>query len=189
MLGKWVQHGLRWPDYQKRLFKKGFVHWSSTIHETPIHSGRFVELPATEKFAIVHHHTTDIDQLLHKTIQQAAKERFYNAQKNVSALDIYHRTEQEFPWREFEHEGIKDGMHGFITNKFMQVYRFLEFAYFWERTGMKEILGKSDIETLWNKDERIKELENELTILKSSKFYKAYQLILRMKAIFSKSMN
>jgi glycosyltransferase involved in cell wall biosynthesis len=181
MLGKWIKHGLRWPDYQKRLFRKGFVKWSSVIHAPPVHSGRFHQLPATEKNAFVHFHTRDLNQLLEKTVLQASLERFYDKQKPLSLEAVYHRTMNEFPWRYFEHEGYKDGMHGFITNKYMEIYRFLEFANYWERSGKKELFPSDKIAHLWNREAYLKSLETELTILKSSKIFKIWQAYSRFK--------
>ncbi len=181
MLGKWIKHSMRWPDYQKRLFKKGSVQWSDVIHAPPTHTGELLQLPALEKNAFVDHHSQNLHRLLEKTILQASQERYYDSLSSLHAHDVYNRLTQEFPWREFEHEGYKDGLHGFVTNKFMEIYRTLEFCFFWERTGYKNLFSQQEIIKTWDTTKRIQELETELTIIKSSKIYKFWTAVQQLK--------
>lgn len=181
MLGKWIKHSMRWPDYQKRLFKKGSVQWSDVIHAPPTHSGKLLQLPAIEKNAFVHHHSSDLHRLLEKTILQASQERYYDGLPSIHASDVYKRLTQEFPWREFEHEGYKDGLHGFVTNKFMEIYRILEFCFYWERERYRNMFTQQEMVDTWDTTKRIQALETELTIIKSSKIYKIWAVLQQLK--------
>jgi FkbM family methyltransferase len=186
MLGKWIEHGLRWPDYQTRLFRNGFAHWTETIHVAPQFTGRRYTLPATEKNAILHHHSDTIQYLMDKTYLQASLERYYDQQKRVDLAQIHHRMEMEFPWRFFEHEGYKDGLHGLVVNKFMQVYRFLELALYWERTGYKDVGSVQELQELWDTEAQLKSVRDELKIIKDSKFFVFWKLYSRIKEILGR---
>lgn len=133
MFGKWMQHGLRWPDYQTRLFRKGTVTWPNTIHAQAQIKGSVLDLEAEEYNAILHEHTTHLRSLILKTLQQAEQERFYDREKDLTPEMIEKRLTGEFPWRYYEHEGFRDGSEGYFSAKFMEFYRLLEFVFFWER--------------------------------------------------------
>ncbi len=180
MLGGWIKHGLRWPDYQIRLFRKGFASWSDMIHDPAHYTGRFYRLPAKEVNALVHYHSDSISYLMDKTYLQASLERFYDNQEDLSIDTIYDRMGKEFVWRFFEHEGYKDKMHGLIVNKFMEFYRFLEFAMYWERSGKPELATIKELDSLWNIENKLNETTDELNRIKDSKFYifwKAYSYL------------
>jgi FkbM family methyltransferase len=176
MLGKWIKHGLRWPDYQIRLFRKDFANWSDVIHDPAHYTGNFYELPAQEKNALVHYHSDTVKYLLDKTYLQASLERFYESQDKVSIEKVFNRMEREFPWRFYEHEGHKDKIHGLIANKFMEFYRFLEFALYWERNGKPNLASSKKLEELWNIDNKLNQAFEELNQIKDSKFYFFWRL-------------
>ena len=175
MLGKWNRYSLRWPDYQIRLFKKNAVTWTSAIHSQPECVGKILELPIKEELAIFHEHSKTLDELIEKSIAQAKKERFYDDKATVNIHDVDQRISNEFPWRFFEHEGYKDGMHGFITDKCMEFYRFLEFAYFWERHEYSDMFTSEELKNEFDKTVQVRALTNELTQLKQTKFFKVYE--------------
>lgn len=176
MFDKWIKHGLRWPDYQVRLFKNGFANWSDNIHDPAHYAGILYNLPSKESNAIIHYHSDSIRYLMDKTYLQASLERFYDNDKDLSIETVYSRMENEFPWRFYEHEGYKDGMHGIVVNKFMQFYRFLEFAMYWERNGKPEISDSEEIKKLWVNEEKMHQSLEELKKIKDSKFFVVYKL-------------
>lgn len=47
-LKQWMRHGLQWPDYQVRLFKKNALNWPDIIHTHPLFHGQFVSWPSME---------------------------------------------------------------------------------------------------------------------------------------------
>jgi hypothetical protein len=134
MLGNWMKHGMRWPDYQTRLFRKNAVRWPKAIHTQPIFDeAKRLSLPAVEKNAIVHHHVVSIRELAQKTLEQSSHEMFYAKQQHMTPELVRNRIENEFPWRFIEHQGKQDGVRGYLSAKFMEYYRFLEFAFYWEK--------------------------------------------------------
>lgn len=183
MLGKWIQHGLRWPDYQVRLFRRGFASWEDEIHTLARYTGRHMQLPSESKYALIHHHSDTVRYLMDKTYLQASLERYYDADKNASVDTIYHRMSSEFSWRFFEHEGYKDGTHGLIVNKFMEMYRILEFALYWERTGYKEITKPETLKHLWSSEQQLLYVQEELKVIKDSKFYVFYRVYEKLKKV------
>lgn len=193
ILGKWLKHGLRWPDFQNRLFKKGFVNWSDNIHEEARYKGRKYQLQALEKNALVHYNYDSVESLMERTYRYASKEKYYEKKNHLTANDIYHRMEDDFRWRFFEHQGYKDGVHGLIINKFMEVYRFLEFALFWEKNGQPELITANKLKNLWDIEMRLNDTKrelnktkDELNRIKDSKIYIFYKLYLAFKKLIIK---
>lgn len=171
MFGKWIQHGMRWPDYQLRLFRKNALSWPITIHSQPIYDRtRCLDLPAQLNNAIIHSHSATVMELLEKTYQQANNEDYYTKQGELTASLIKNRIENEFGWRFSEHEGYKDGIPGFMSAKFMEFYRFLEFAFYWERRGYSEIFSADELNKTWNPERQRLQLE-QFSKLSHSKLY------------------
>ncbi len=149
LLGKWLRHSMRWPDYHARLFRKGHVTWSSDVHGGHTTTGRVLTLPPTQVNAFIHHNVLTISQFIEKMDRYTTVERYYDSLPLVTAQRVHDRVQGEFEWREYEHLGLEDGMHGFITNKLMEYYRFVEFAKYWERSGKKELFTPDEIKKWW----------------------------------------
>lgn len=186
ILNKWMKHGLRWPDYQNRLFRKGFVQWSDAIHEKDTHKGRFYKIEPIESNALIHYNYSSVDQLMEKTIRYASNERYYDNKKDLTTDDIHKRMEGEFSWRFYEHNGYRDGTHGLIVSKFMQVYRFLELAMFWEREGMPELATSEELRDLWSNERENHLLTEELNQIKDSRFYMFWKIYTRVRNFIKK---
>lgn len=180
MFGKWMKHGMLWPDYQVRLFEKGSVVWPHEIHGQPAYQGEALDFPAVEKYAIVHYHSQSLHQRLQKIEQQAFNEQFYASQKTVESRRVLERIDGEFPRRFFEYEGYKDGVHGFINAKLMEYYRFLAFARYWELQGYDDILSRDELRSMWDTSEQMYKLLNENRKLRDSKFYRVYGMAKRL---------
>lgn len=174
MFGKWMKHGMLWPDYQVRLFKKGSVVWPHEIHGQPTFQGDALDFPAVEKYSIVHYHSQSLHQRLQKIEQQAFSERYYASQKTIESRRVLERINGEFPRRFFEYEGYKDGVHGFINAKLMEYYRFLAFARYWELEGYADILSRDEMRSMWDTSEQFYKLLSENRKLRDSKFYQSY---------------
>lgn len=179
MFGKWMKHGMLWPDYQVRLFEKDSVVWPSVIHSQPTFQGTAQSFPQTEKYAIVHYHSQSLHQRLQKIEQQAFSERFYASLKTIESRRVFERISGEFPRRFYEYEGYKDGVHGFINAKLMEYYRFLAFARYWELNGYDDVLSREELRDMWDTTEQLNELLNENRQLRDSKFYKFYHFVKR----------
>lgn len=186
LLGKWIKHGMWWPDYHLRLFKTGSLHWPAKVHQEPNFTGRIFQLEPLEENAFVHYNIADIKELLEMVDQYSSVEHTFQSMKKITADDFVQYLNHEFKWRYLEHKGYLDGMQGFILGKFMNVYRLLEVAKLWEKKGYKEVFApielKQAVENDLSSNEEAKTLRKELERLKedleriqSAKFYKLWQ--------------
>ena len=118
--------------------------------------------------------------------QYSSVEHTFQSKKNITPDDLVKYLNHEFRWRYLEHKGYLDGMHGFILGKFMDVYRLLEVAKFWEKQGYKEMFApinlKKAVENNLSSDEEtgvlrkdIERLRGDLEKIQSAKFYKLWQ--------------
>lgn len=186
LLGKWIKHSMWWPDYHLRLFRTGYLKWPAKVHEAPNFTGKLFQLDPLEKNAIVHYNIADIKELLEMIDQYTSVEHTFQSKKNIAAQDLVEYLNHEFKWRYLEHEGYLDGMHGFILGKFMDVYRLLEVAKFWEKNDYKEMftpmnLKKAVENSLSSNNETealrkdLERLRVDLEKIQSAKFYKLWQ--------------
>lgn len=190
---KWIHHTAWWPDYNIRFFKKSFVKWVVRIHPEVIVKGRLLELEPKEEYALIHENARNIRIWLQKIDHHTNYEDFFLAKEKLTAEDVLNRYNHEFFWRYFEHQGYKDGLHGFVLSKFMEFYRFLEFAKVWEKKGYKDIVNREKLKTAIEKDlgykgDRTKKLQEEndslkqqLEDIKSSRTFKLWQKYLNLK--------
>lgn len=184
---KWIKHTHWWPDYHVRFFRKGFVKWIVKIHPDIKVSGRVIELKAEAKNAIIHENARDIKAWLKKIDHHTDFEGFFFNLEKVTAEDILGRFRREFYWRYFENKGYLDGMHGFVLSKFMEYYRFLELAKFWEKKGYQELVdpkmlqkaleqqGGIPSENIDDFERRVSELRSQLETITSSRTFKIWQ--------------
>lgn len=184
---KWIKNTHWWPDYHIRFFRKGFVKWVVKIHPDIEVSGRVLELEAAAKYAIVHENAKDIKTWLEKINHHTDFEDYFFNLKNMKAEDILGRFRREFYWRYFESKGYLDGLHGFVLSKFMEFYRFLEFAKYWEKKGFSDVVDSKElrraVEQEWGfSEEGIKQLEKrngelkrQLEEITSSRTFKIWQ--------------
>lgn len=190
---KWIQHTAWWPDYNIRFFKKGYVNWVVKIHPEVIVKGRLLELEAKQEYALIHENARNLKIWLQKIDHHTDYEDFFLTKEKLTPEDVLSRYNHEFFWRYFEHQGYKDGLHGFVLSKFMEFYRFLEFAKVWEKKGYKDIVNPEKLKAAVEKDlgykgERIKILQQEneslkqqLEDIKSSRTFKLWQKYLDLK--------
>lgn len=192
LLGKWIKHSMWWPDYHLRLFRTGFLKWPSKVHEAPNLAGKIFKLDPLEKNAIVHYNIADIKELLEMLDQYTSVEHTFQSKKDINPDSLVKYLNHEFRWRYLEHKGYLDGMHGFFLGKFMDFYRLLEVAKFWEREGYKEIFSplslKKAVENNLSSNEEtkilrkdIERLKGDLDKIQSAKFYRLWQLYCRIK--------
>ncbi|MDO8658702.1 MAG: glycosyltransferase family 2 protein [Candidatus Levybacteria bacterium] len=186
LLGKWIKHSMWWPDYHLRLFRTGCLNWPAKVHQEPNFTGKLFQLDPLEKNAVVHYNISDINELLKMVDQYSSVEHTFKSKKNITPDDMVRYLNHEFRWRYLEHQGYLDGMHGFILGKFMDVYRLLEVAKFWEKHGYKEMFApinlKKAVENNLSSDEEtgvlrkeVERLRDDLEKIQSAKFYKLWQ--------------
>lgn len=141
IFGKWMKATMWWPDYNIRLFKKGKVTWSDKIHIPPKTEGQGLDLPAEEKYAILHHHYTSIDQFvtrLNRYSSIQAKQMVKDGYK-FDWKDLIIKPLGEFLSRFFAKRGFEDGLHG-LTLSLLQAFSFL--VMYLKVWGMEKFEGK-----------------------------------------------
>lgn len=170
-LGQWMKHGLQWPDYQVRLFRRNSVEWPDVIHTQPILNGVVHNLPIDPLYAITHTYRTSISQAVQKIMHQSSHEQYYSVGKPPTTNAVMKRILNDFSWRYFDNNGYKDGVRGFILAKFWEYYRFLEFAFYCEKYSFPEIIHNPSEVKLKKLQTQVNELKAELAQIKDSKFF------------------
>ncbi len=137
IFGKWITHGLWWPDKQIRLFRRGKGKFPCIhIHEYIAIDGQVGEL--VEPYT--HYNYESVSQYL-RTIDRTS------TSEALSLKDMNH----EFVWYDairfplsdflkiyFAQSGYKDGLHGLALALFQAFYSFTAFAKYWEMQKFPE---------------------------------------------------
>ncbi len=129
--GKWIQHGLWWPDKQVRLFRRGkglfpCVH----IHEYIKIDGLVGEL----KEPYLHYNYESVHQYLTKIDRASTSEAIslQDMKYQLSWYDAFRFPFSDFLKVYFAQKGFKDGLHGLVLALFQAFYSFCVFAKAWE---------------------------------------------------------
>lgn len=145
---KWMKASMWWPDYNVRFFKKGKVKWNDKIHRPPEVIGQGLDLPAEEKWSIIHYHYGNIPQFLERM------NRYTGVQANelnkegykFDWRDLIKKPLGEFLGRFFASRGYQDGIHGLalsLLQAFSQLFLYLKL---WEMEKFKQVeINLSDL--------------------------------------------
>ena len=140
IFNQWIQHSRWWPDYNIRFFKKGAVTWDETIHSVPMTRGEGYDLPAEEKYALIHHHYQTISQYVQRldryTTQQLITLR--TAGYEFAWQDLLTKPSAEFFSRYFAAEGFKDGLHGLALALLQSISELVLYLKAWEAEKFEE---------------------------------------------------
>ena len=111
---RWIKNSRWWPDFNIRFFRKGTVSWSEIIHSVPMTTGKGLDLPAEEKYAILHYNYTSISKYIERMNRYTDVQARVLLQKEYKFVwrDLIRKPLQEFLSRYFAGEGYKDGIHG-----------------------------------------------------------------------------
>lgn len=131
IFGRWITHGLWWPDKQIRLFRRGKGKFACVhIHEYVSVDGQVGELENPYlhyNYETVHHYLTKIDRA--------------STSEAISLKDMDHQLVWydaiRFPLSDFlkiyfAQGGYKDGLHGLVLALFQAFYSFTVFTKYWE---------------------------------------------------------
>lgn len=131
IFGKWITHGLWWPDKQLRLFRRGKGKFPCVhIHEYLAVDGRVGELTAS----YTHYNYESVGQYL-RTIDRTSTSEALSLRDMGHQLVWYDAI--RFPLSDFlkiyfAQGGYKDGLHGLVLALFQSFYSFTTFAKYWE---------------------------------------------------------
>lgn len=130
-----LTRGCGWyPDYQFRLFKRGYARWERPVHEVAIVDGERDYLENT----LIHYNYTDVADFLARQdryadfdagilYQQGVQPRFYTP---------YTQAARQFWWRFVTLKGHQDGFHGLRLSLLMAYYEMVKhrrLARLWRR--------------------------------------------------------
>jgi glycosyltransferase involved in cell wall biosynthesis len=159
IFGEWIKHTGWYPDFQLRLFKKGRGKFSQRhVHEKLNVEGEIGKL----ENHIIHQNYESISQFMHRaTDTYCPNEADYliNNGYVFSSFDAIRFPFDEFVSRFFQREGYKDGLHGLMLSILMAFYRFLVFAYIWEK---KEFIKENGNDFLEKTEDEFRKAEKDL---------------------------
>jgi (heptosyl)LPS beta-1,4-glucosyltransferase len=131
--GAWVRHAGVYPDYQIRLFRRGYARYNDVpVHENLMVQGaigklanpldHFTERRIRDHFRKFGHYTT-----------LAAQEKAGRV-RHVGASDILFRPLVVFVKSYVLKRGYLDGIRGLIVSVFAGMYTFVKYAKLWDMT-------------------------------------------------------
>ncbi|HAB51333.1 MAG TPA: glycosyltransferase family 2 protein [Ignavibacteriales bacterium] len=142
VFGKWIQHGIWYPDKQLRLFRKGKGKFPEKHnHEYLEVTGELGEL----KNHLVHQNYQTIIQFVDKmnhTYTDNEAEVLLASGKKLEWFDAIRMPVSDFILNFFRRQSYKDGLHGLILSSLQAFYALLVFAKAWERQGFWEYDSK-----------------------------------------------
>lgn len=138
IFGKWIKHGLWYPDYQLRLFKHGRGQFPNIHnHEMLVVKGDTKKL----KNHLTHYNYNTISQFVQKIDKQYSDNEantFLDRGNKIHWYDALRFPLQDFLTNYFAREAYKDGLHGLVLSILQSFYMFIVFCKIWERQGFKE---------------------------------------------------
>jgi glycosyltransferase involved in cell wall biosynthesis len=139
IFGKWIEHGLWWPDCQLRLFRNGIGKFPCKhVHEKLEVEGE----TGTLREPYTHYNYETISQFLYKMDRiytENEVEKLKSGGYQVAWFDAIRFPMSDFLKVYFSENAYKDGVHGLILSILQAFYSFVVFAKLWERRGFPEI--------------------------------------------------
>lgn len=133
IFGKWIEHSIWWPDYNLRLFRKGYGKFAEKhVHEKLDVKGEVGKLESP----MVHYNYQTVSQFirkLDKTYTESEAENFLASGKNIYWYDAIRWPLDDFIKTFFFQKGYKDGFHGLVLSQLQAFYSLIFFAKVWER--------------------------------------------------------
>lgn len=143
IFGKWIKHGIWWPDYQIRLFKKEKGKFDCRhVHEKLNLKGKLGKL----KNPLVHHNYQTIDQYIYKFTHiytDSEVENFLKSGKKIYWWDAIRMPVDEFLSTFLARSIYKDGLHGLVLSILQSFCAFVVFCKIWERQKFWEYNDKN----------------------------------------------
>lgn len=132
IFGKWIEHGLWWPDKQLRLFKKGLARYPEKhVHEYIAPDGPTGEFSTP----FLHYNYETISQYLHKMTDiytQNEVDKLVSSGYQLNWTDALRFPLSDFVKIYFAQKCYKDGLHGLVLSILQAFYSFIVFARVWE---------------------------------------------------------
>jgi len=139
IFGKWIRHGIWWPDRQLRLFRKG----SGSYPEKHVHE--YIQVTGATGIltnAYVHYNYDTLAQFLDKMQRiytESEIKKYEAAGYRISWRDAIRFPASDFIKLYFAQSGYKDGLHGLVLAILQAFYSFIIFVKLWEKEKFREI--------------------------------------------------
>lgn len=142
VFGKWIQHGIWYPDRQLRLFQRGKGKFPGKHnHEYLEVKGETGELSSH----LIHENYQYISQYIDKINHSYTDNEVVNllqSGKKIEWVDAVRMPASDFILNFFRRQSYKDGLHGLVLSILQTFYAFVVFAKAWERQGFWEYNSK-----------------------------------------------
>lgn len=133
LFGKWIRHGLWWPDKQLRLFRRGKGKFPC-MH---VHEYLEVDGPTDSlREPYIHNNYESVSQFLRKMdtlYTESEVEKLLRTRYQLAWYDAIRFPASDFIKIYFAQGGYKDGLHGLVLAFLQAFYSFVVFAKVWER--------------------------------------------------------
>lgn len=143
VFGKWIQHGIWYPDKQLRLFRRESGKFPEKHnHEYLEVTGELAEL----QNHLIHQNYQTIVQFVDKmnhTYTDNEAEVLLASGKKLEWLDVIRMPASDFILNFFRRQSYKDGLHGLMLSLLQAFYALLVFAKAWEKQGFWEYDSKN----------------------------------------------
>lgn len=138
IFGKWIQHGLWWPDKQLRLFKRGMGAFPCKhVHEYLVVDGPTSEITTP----MIHYNYESVSQFIRKMDEVYTVSEVNSLLSSGYVLvwhDVIKFPMSDFVKTYFAQGGYKDGLHGLVLSILQAFYSFIVFVKLWEFEKFKE---------------------------------------------------
>jgi glycosyltransferase involved in cell wall biosynthesis len=139
IFGKWIEHGLWWPDKQLRFFRRGHGKYP----EKHVHEYLAVDGPTDTLIeSMVHYNYETVSQYMRKLDTIYTENEVANllaTDYQLAWYDAIRFPASDFLKVYFAQEGYKDGLHGFVLALLQSLYSLVVFAKLWEKKGFQEV--------------------------------------------------
>ena len=139
IFGKWIRHGLWWPDKQLRLFRRGKGRFPCAhVHE-------YLEVDGvtdTLQEPYIHNNYESVSQFIRKMdtlYTESEVQKLLRTHYQLAWYDAIRFPVSDFVKVFFAQEGYRDGLHGLVLALLQAFYSFVVFAKVWEQTQCREI--------------------------------------------------
>mgnify|MGYP001587085651 FL=1 len=129
--GAWVRHGRLYPDYQRRLFRRGSGRFvERAVHESVEIQGSVGRLEAP----LLHYSYRSLEEFIQRSNRYStlAAEEWIRQGRGVRPIDFVLRPLGRFLSMYLLHRGFLDGWRGLLLAGLYAHYVFLRTAKVWE---------------------------------------------------------
>ncbi|MEK7163792.1 MAG: hypothetical protein AAB768_01460, partial [Patescibacteria group bacterium] len=158
------------PDYVYRLFKKNALTWDNAIHSVPFTRGKGIDLPAEEKYCLIHHHYTTVFEYVDKINRYTDHQKGVVLEKGYRFIvsDLITKPIDEFIRQFFARHGYREGIHGLAIGLLQAFSELILYLKLWQDGGFVSnsldpnsvkqfVINKSHEYTWWEYQAKIDE--------------------------------